>query len=83
MEPDIRDAVVDFIRAWAEKTGQAIDQLLAWLGLTVGKFYQWRQRYGKTNQHNGAVPRDFWLLDCERRRSWIFRNSTPQRGTGG
>ena len=42
----------------------AIDQLLESLRLSVGKFYQWRQRYGKTNQHNGGVTRDFWLQDC-------------------
>ena len=42
MEADVRDAVVDFIRDWAEKTGLAINQMLEWLGLSVGKFYQWR-----------------------------------------
>jgi putative transposase len=80
VEPDIRDAVVDFIRDWSEKTGLAIDQLLAWLGLTVGKFYQWRQRYGKTNQHNGAVPRDFWLLDCEKKAILDFQELYPSEG---
>jgi hypothetical protein len=35
----------------------AIDPL-QWLALSVGKSYQWRQRYGKT-RHNGSVPRDF------------------------
>ena len=57
MEPDVRDAFVDFIRDWAEKTGLAIEQLLEWLELSVGKFYHWRQRYGQANQHNGGVPR--------------------------
>ena len=37
VEPDTRDAVVYLIRDWAEKTGLAIDQLLEWLGLSVGK----------------------------------------------
>ena len=30
------------------------------------KFYDWRERYGKVNEHNGWVPRDFWLEDCGR-----------------
>jgi hypothetical protein len=47
---------VDFVRTWSEKTGLAIERLLQWLGLSGGKYYDWRRRYGKTNQHNGWVP---------------------------
>jgi hypothetical protein len=35
VEPDLRDAVVAFIRRWAEKTGLAIEQLLKWLELSA------------------------------------------------
>jgi len=80
VEPDVRDAVVDFIRDWAEKSGMAIDQLLEWLGLSVGKFYQWRQRYGKINQHNGGVPRDFWLQDWEKKAILDFQELYPAEG---
>lgn len=80
MEPDVRDAVVDFIRDWAEKSGLAIDQLLKWLELSVGKFYQWRQRYGKTNQHNGGVPRDFWLQEWEKQAILGFQELYPSEG---
>ena len=31
-----------------------------------GKFYDWRRRYGKANEHNGLVPRDHWIEDSER-----------------
>jgi len=27
------------------------------LGVTVSKFYDWRQRYGRVNEHNGWCPR--------------------------
>ena len=30
-----------------------------------GRFYDWKQRYGKLNEHNGKVPRDNWLLPAE------------------
>jgi transposase InsO family protein len=80
VEPDVRDAVVDFIRGWADKTGLAIDQLLDWLGLSVGKFYHWRQRYGQANQHNGWVPRDFWLQDCEKQAILDFQELYPAEG---
>ena len=80
MEPDVRDAVVDFIRDWAEKTGLAIEQLLEWLELSVGKFYNWRQRYGQANQHNGGVPRDFWLQDWEKQAMLDFQELYPTEG---
>ena len=37
-----------------------------WLDITASKFYDWRDRYGKVNEHNGWVPRDFWLEDWEK-----------------
>jgi len=36
VEPDVRDAVVDFIRDWAEKTCLAIEQLLEWMCCICG-----------------------------------------------
>ena len=48
------------------KTGIGQQQLVAWLGIARSKFYAWKQRYGRANEHNGRVPRDFWLLDSER-----------------
>lgn len=80
MEPDVRDQVVDFIRTWSEKTGLPIERLLSWLELSVGKFYDWRQRYGRTNQHNGWVPRDFWLTEEEKQAILDFQASYPLEG---
>lgn len=80
MEPDVRDAVVDFIQDWAVKTGLVVEQLLLWLGVSVSKFYQWRQRYGKTNQHNGRVPRDFWLQDWEKQAILDYQELYPTEG---
>ena len=71
---------MDFIRDWAEKTGLAVDRFLEWLGLSVAKFYHWRQRYGRTNQHNGSVPRDFWLQDSEKRAMLDFQQLYPAEG---
>jgi putative transposase len=36
------------------------------LGIARGKFFEWKKRYGKVNEHNGKIPRDHWLLDWER-----------------
>jgi len=72
--------VVDFIRRWSEKTGLAIERLLGWLELSVGKFYDWGQRYGLVNQHNGGVPRDFWLQDAEKQAILDFQELYPLEG---
>ena len=63
VEPDKRDQVVDFVQDWSKKTRVPIEKLLDQVGLAVGKFYDWRKRYGAANRHNGKVPRDFWMLE--------------------
>jgi putative transposase len=71
---------VDFIRKWSQKTGLAIERLLQWLELSAGKYYDWAQRFGKPNQHNGRVPRDFWLADWEKAAILDFQLRYPVEG---
>ena len=66
MPHDVRDQVVDFVRRWSEKTEISAGRFIHWLGITASKFYDWRQRYGRVNEHNGWVPRDFWLEPWEK-----------------
>jgi putative transposase len=62
----VRDQIVDFVRRWSEKTGISAGRFIEWLGIAGSKFYGWRDRYGKVNEHNGWVPRDFWLEQWEK-----------------
>jgi transposase-like protein len=59
---DVRDQVVDFVRRWSEKTEIGVGRFIHWLGVRASKFYDWRERDGCVNEHNGWVPRDFWLF---------------------
>jgi hypothetical protein len=43
----VRDQVVDFVRRWSEKAEISVGRFIHWLGVTVSKFYNWRQRYGR------------------------------------
>lgn len=43
-----------------------VRRLCRHLGIGRSKFYQWRDRYGQVNHHNGKIPRDYWLLPQER-----------------
>ena len=59
MPHDVRDQIVDFVRRWSEKTGINAGRFLGWLSLRASKFCSWRERYGRVNEHNGWIPRDF------------------------
>ena len=54
--------------------------LLLWLGLSTSKFHSWKHRYGKINQHNGKVPRDFWLKDWEKKAIVDYHDAHPLEG---
>ncbi len=54
--------------------------LLNWLGLAPSKYYNWQQRYGKVNEHNALIPRDFWLEDWERQAIIKFYQKNPLEG---
>jgi putative transposase len=77
---DTRDNLVDFINAWADKTDIPVCRFLGWVGLGASKFHDWKQRYGKVNEHNAWVPRDHWLTDDEKLRIVNFANDNPLEG---
>ena len=62
----MRDQVVDYVRYWSERTELAATKLVGWIGISRSKYYHWRARYGKVNEHNAWVPRDWWLEDWEK-----------------
>jgi len=43
-----------------------MNRLVFWLEMSERKFYEWRKRYGKVNEHNSYLPRDSWLEDWEK-----------------
>ena len=65
-QPDVRDEVVDYVRKWSDKTEIAATKMVNWIGITRSKFHDWQFRYGKVNEHNAWIPRDFWLTDHEK-----------------
>lgn len=67
MEPDLRDQVVDFVHHWDER-GFERCWLIGKLAIGASKFYSWQKRYGKDNDHNGKMPRDYWMQDWEKQK---------------
>jgi transposase InsO family protein len=80
VQPDLRDRVVDFVREWSEKTELATERLVNWIGMGRSKFYDWKRRYGKVNEHNSWVPRDHWLEDWEKRAVIDYYLAHPDDG---
>ena len=80
MPHDVRDQVVDFVRRWSENTEISVGRFPQWLGIGVSKFYDWRQRYGRVNEHNGWIPRDFWLEPWEKEAIIGFHLKNPLEG---
>jgi len=54
--------------------------LVLWLGITLSKFHDWRRRYGKANEHNAWIPRDWWLEDWEKQAIIRFSFEYPLEG---
>jgi putative transposase len=72
--------VVDYVRRWNERTGIAVCVFVLWLGIALSKFHDWRKRYGKANEHNAWVPRDWWLAEWEKEAIVRFSFEYPLEG---
>jgi putative transposase len=77
---DIRDAIVDFVRTWADKTEIPRQRHVGWIGLAKSKFHDWQTRYGQVNEHNAWVPRDHWLEPEEKKAILDFHDQLPLEG---
>ena len=71
---------MDFFRRWSEKTEIGVGKFITWLGIRSSKFYQWQQRYGRVNEHNGWIPRDFWLEPWEKEAIIQYHYEHPLEG---
>ena len=80
MPHDVRDEVVDFVNRWSERSELAVSRFITWLAIRRSKFYTWRRRYGRVNEHNAWVPRDFWLEPEEKPAIVKFHNDHPLEG---
>jgi len=55
-------------------------RFMPWLGIGTSKFYDWKARFGKVNEHNAWVPRDHWLADAEKDSIKTFARQHPLEG---
>ena len=72
--------MVDFVKHWSQSTGIAATHFINWLGIASSKYYEWQRRYGKVNEHNALIPRDFWLQNWEKEAIIDFYLKHPLQG---
>jgi hypothetical protein len=53
---------------------------LAWAKLSACKYHTWIHRYGLANEHNGKIPRDWWVEDWEKQAILDFHERNPLEG---
>jgi transposase InsO family protein len=68
------------VKHWKQRTELPQRRLLGWIELATSKFYQWRERYGQANEHNGLVPRDWWLSAEEQQAILAYHDRHPLEG---
>lgn len=76
----MRDEVVDFVAFWSVKTELSQEQFVDWLGIHRAKFFDWKLRYGRANEHNAPIPRDHWLLPQEKQTIVDYHDAHPLDG---
>ena len=80
MQPDLRDRIVDFVRIYGEKTGLSAGWMIQRIGVGSSRFYDWKRRYGRVNEHNHWIPRDHWLLEEEKEAIIAYYLAHPGEG---
>lgn len=77
---DTRDNIVDYVKYWVRRTEIPAYKIREWIGLSAGKYCAWQNRYGKVNEHNGRIPRDFWLEAWEKEAIIKYALAHPGEG---
>ena len=68
------------MKYWIERSDIPCKDLLKWARLPTSKYHTWLKRYGKINEHNGKIPRDWWLEDWEKQAILDFHDKHPLEG---
>ena len=59
--------MIDYIGTWKTKTELTAGDLIVMIGLPKSTYHGWKGRYGKPNEHNGKIPRHWWLANWKKK----------------
>ena len=80
MPPDVRDAVVDFVRAFSARIDRPLRWVLRRLAIAPMQYHRWTARYGHENVSNRLIPRDHWLTPAERQAILAYHDAHAPEG---
>ncbi|MFW7381674.1 MAG: transposase [Oligoflexus sp.] len=78
--PELRDDIVEDIERLCLLTGISLNSCLKTLGIRKPRFYDWKERKGLENKHNGMIPKDTWILESERQAIINYFEKNPLNG---
>lgn len=58
--------MVDYTENIAKHSHLSIVRILSMLNIRRNKYYEWKNRYGTKNNHNGKQPKSHWLTPYEK-----------------
>lgn len=68
--------MVDYIENIVNRSHLTIVNILSKLEIRRNKYYEWKKRYGTTNNHNGKQPKKHWLTPDEKKAIIEFAKDT-------
>ncbi len=68
------------MKYWVARTKIPAYRYRKWIGLSASKYGNWQHRYGKANEHNANIPRDFWLAQWEQEKIKEYYIDHPLEG---
>jgi putative transposase len=68
------------VRRWSDRAEIPAGFFIRRIGIAQSKYYDWKLRYGKVNEHNSWIPRDWWLEDWEKKSIVDFHAQYPLEG---
>ena len=78
--PATRDDVVATVECCAARSTMSASALLARIGVSRHRFYDWKRRRARPNAHNASAPKEGWLALWEKEAIVAFSRGHPNDG---
>ena len=76
----MRDDIVHYVEKMVGLTHFSRLELMELIDIRPGRYYEWKKRLGKFNQHNGKIPKSHWILPDEREAILEYCNDKLEEG---
>ena len=76
----MRDEIINFVMNWSSKLELPVNRILGWIAISPNRFYDWKRRYNKPNEHNHNLPKSHWLLQQEIEAITVYAKEHPYEG---